>query len=112
MNRRDFLQFKTQGSSRIAEIDCQRLHVNYVSLQATAAAGRVEHDDFADDEPPPVFTRRTVEQLFNDLAKELQEADAICVLQPRWLVPEGLRAAFDEFIRPFARSGGVIEYTA
>jgi hypothetical protein len=111
INRRDFLRFKKQESRRVAEINCQRLHMNYVSLQATAVTVPAEHDDFADGEPRPVFAARTVKQLFADLARDVQSADAIAVVGREWLVPDELRVAFDRFIQAFAQRGGAIEYT-
>ena len=85
--------------------------MNYLNLQATTVRATVEHDDFADGEPPPVFAPRELQSVFAEMGRELQDADLIRVLDRRWLVPAELRIAFDEFLQTYMRSGGAVEYT-
>jgi hypothetical protein len=86
MNRRDFLMFRTEGRSKIVELSCERLYMQYVDARRSAEP---ESDDAAvNGEPPARFERRSVRQLFDDLAHDLRDADLLRITHAEWLAEE------------------------
>ncbi len=85
MNRRDFLMFRTDGRTKTVELSCERLYMRYVDARRTP-----EPDDDAavNGEPPARFERRSVRQIFDDLAHDLREADVLRITDTEWLAEQ------------------------
>jgi hypothetical protein len=83
VKRRDFLLFRTEGRTKTVELSCERLYMRYVDARRAPEADAA--DDVADGEPPPRFERPGVRQLFDDLARDLDEVDIVRVTHSEWL---------------------------
>jgi hypothetical protein len=89
MNRRDFLLFRAEGRLAVVELSCERLYMRYVDARQTAEPPA--DDIAADGEPPARFERRSVRQLFDDIARDVRDADLVRITQTEWLAEEDFR---------------------
>jgi hypothetical protein len=89
MNRRDFLLFRTEGRTTTVELSCERLYMRYVD--ARRAPEPDAPDAIVDGEPPARFDRRSVRQLFDDIANDVRNADLLRITQTEWLSEEDFR---------------------
>ena len=116
MNRRDFLLLKTERSSRVAELLCERLYMHYqqLSLPTNRPAQGVAADVEAlfDAEPPTVFAERSTHQLFSNVERELQSADVLRVVDREWLAVDEFGRDVEGLLAAFRRRGGRVEYRA
>ena len=107
MNRRDFL-FKSAGARRVAELSCQRLYMRAVDTRLVSA-GEASASDVWGEEPAAVFDERTLDQLFTDLERDLQDVDVVRVLEPSWLTSPEVKRRLDTVLATFRSAGGYIE---
>ena len=85
MKRRDFLLFRTEGRTKTVELSCERLYMLYVDTRNTPGPEAADEDD---GEPPARFELRTARQLFDDLARDLRDADVLHLTHTEWLAEE------------------------
>jgi hypothetical protein len=105
MNRRDFLLFKP-GTRRIAELSCERLFMRVVDTQRVSATA---DDELPEGEPPAVFEPRTADQVFADLARDLDGVDLVRVTGSEWLGDAELKGRLDAVLGAFRAAGGRVE---
>ena len=115
MKRRDLLLLRTDRDRRVAELSCERLYMQYQQTGLTTDPG--DGDDAAslwtdadDTEPPAVFERRTTQQLFSSVDRELGDAEVLRVVDAEWLAVEPFRQEVEDLIAAFRRRGGRVEY--
>src|SRR5436190_9716072 len=89
MNRRDFLLFKTEGRTKTVEVSCERLYMRYVD--ARRAPEPAAADLVVDGEPPARFERRSVRQLFDEIAHDVDGADLLRITHTDWLTEDEFR---------------------
>lgn len=108
MNRRDFLLLRAKPGTRTIEVSCERLYMRYQDLQlasgSDAEAGALQYDP-SFGEPPAVFERRTPEEFFADLERQLRSADVVTLVGEEWLQPEELRANVHALVAHLQRDG-------
>ena len=107
MNRRDFLLFKTEGRTKTVEVSCERLYMQYVD--ARRAPEPAATDLVVDGEPPARFDRRTVRQLFEDIADDVHDADLLRLTHTEWLAEEDLRREVTALVDAVRGRGGRVE---
>ena len=115
MNRRDFLLLRTEQTTRVAELSCERLYMHYQHSSVTmrfAASATSAALQIGEDEPPTVFVERTTRQLFSEVDHELRRADVLCVLDTQWLAVDAFRRHVEGLLSAFRRRGGRVEYGA
>jgi hypothetical protein len=110
MDRRDFLLFRSKPKSREVELSCEWLYMKCLDTQVT---GLSEHsidstEPSQDGEGPVVFGARTTKELFEDLDRQLRDADTVRVTHMRWLNGD-LRREFGNVLRAFRARGGKIQ---
>jgi hypothetical protein len=110
MNRRDLLLFRTDGRTKTVELSCERLYMLYVDSRPTAGL-EIPHvlEGEAGGEPPARFDTRTTRQLFDDLARDLREADVLRVTHTEWLADEGFRREVNALAGAVRSRGGRVE---
>ena len=82
MNRRDFLLLRSEGRSTI--LSCEALFMRFLDA---------EHDG-------------TTDQLFANLARDLDQVSAVTLVDPSWLSRVDLRARVDAALGAFRARGG------
>ena len=107
MNRRDFLLFRTEGRTKTVELSCERLYMLYVDTRNTPETEGA--DEQHDGEPPARFELRTARQLFDDLARDLREADVLRITHSEWLAEEEFRREVDALADTVRARGGRVE---
>jgi hypothetical protein len=106
MNRRDFLLFRTEGRTKTVEVSCERLYMLYVDTRNTPEPQAADEHD---GEPPARFELRTARQLFDDLARDLREADVLRVTHTEWLAEEEFRREVNALADTVRARGGRVE---
>jgi hypothetical protein len=108
-SRRDFLLLRPGHQARVLELPCRRLYMRYV--EARTAAGRDAGDPplEAGAEPPSDVATPTVGALFAALARELQDADAVRLVDVEWLSDAELRRELDHVLNAFRARGGEVQ---
>ena len=115
MNRRDFLTLSTRGKSRILELSCERLYMRYVD--ARAGIGRRLEDSGKIDaelpswtgEPPTQIDIPTTATLFEELERELADADVLRVRGHDWLADEEFGREVEARVEAFRCRGGHVK---
>ncbi len=123
MNRRDFFLLSTRGSKRVLDLSCERLYMRYVDARSPAGRreeqGQVDADVDADidadpqsweGEPPTEIEKQTAGELFEELERELSNADVLRVLDRDWLAGGEFRLEVEARVEAFRRRGGRVEY--
>lgn len=115
MQRRDFLLLRTEGSTRVVELSCERLYMRYADALATNGRQSVSADPWDGDpwegEPPAVVGAPTPAELLRAVQRELRDADVLRVLDRSWLVGDELRARVDHLLASFRARGGHVEFS-
>jgi hypothetical protein len=112
MNRRDFLLLRRERASRIAEISACRLYMRSVDAQFMATQPEEVSGtpgDTWEGEPPQVFDRQTVEELFERFSRDLEGVDVLRITEPGWLELEPVRGHIDRLLTAFQSRGGRVE---
>jgi hypothetical protein len=111
MDRRDFLLFRTRPKSRAVELSCEWLYMKCLDTQVMGHLSR-QSADSTDPSPygegPAVFDTRTTKELFEELDRQLRDADTVRVTKMRWLTGD-LRLEFGKLLRAFRARGGKIQ---
>ena len=111
MNRRDFLQLKTERGIRTVEISCQRLYMYSLESRLTSGGLDQDFDPAVDGEPPTAFEKPTTQQLFETLRSDLDGVDVLRVVEHRWLSEgdEELQREFEGLLSSVRDRGGRVE---
>ena len=114
MNRRDFLLFKVASRSRVAELSCEQLYMQYVDSQSMLEQ-RGDDSEAIDvnasaGEPPAVFDQRTTEQLFADVGRRLRDSDVVRIVDAGWLACDDFRERVESLLAMVRARGGRVEY--
>ncbi len=109
MNRRQFLTLRSERRLRIVELSCERLHMLALDAQLTCAPREHVNADVAFGEPPAAFDRRTAEQLFDEIDRELAGADVLRITGAAWLASGALGGRLDPIVDRFRAHGGRVE---
>ena len=114
MNRRDFLLLRAD-SGRAMELSCQRLYMWYLDTQITHGRGQISAQASEEatpwgGEPPAVFEERTVDQLFQNLRRDLLDVKILRVRDREWLIHEELSRELETLIAAFRLQGGRVEF--
>jgi hypothetical protein len=107
MNRRDFLLFKIEGRIKTVEVSCERLYMRFVDARRAPDPDPADH--VMDGEPPARFDRRSVRQLFDDLARDVYDADVLRITQSEWLTEEEFRREVTALADVVRARGGRVE---
>jgi hypothetical protein len=107
MDRRDFLLFRTEGRTKTVELSCERLFMRYVDTRNTPEPDGADEEH--DGEPPARFALRTVRQLFDDLARDLREADVLRITDAEWLAEDEFRREVNALAATVRARGGRVE---
>jgi hypothetical protein len=112
MNRRDFLLLRKDPQLREFELACDRLYMQCLDAQVTGPQLEDTVDtaetSAGEGEPPARFARRSREQLFEALDRELREVAVLKIVNGQWLVGD-LRQDVDRLIEGFRARGGRVE---
>ena len=115
MQRRDFLLLRTEGTTRVLELSCERLYMRYLDAVATAGQPGARADSWDGDpwegEPPAVVDAPTPAELFRDVDHRLRDADVLRVLGRSWLVGDELTRRVDRLLDSFRARGGRVEFS-
>jgi hypothetical protein len=106
MKRRDFLMFRTEGRTKTVELSCERLYMLYVDTRNRPGP---EPADEYEGEPPARFALRTARQLFDDLARDLRDADVLRVTHTEWLAEEEFTREVTALAEAVRARGGRVE---
>lgn len=116
MKRRDFLFLRTEASTSVAELSCERLYMHYQHAGVTSRRADTRAvspaPDLGEEEPPAEFAERTSGQLFSDVDEELRGADVLRVRETEWLAVEGFGRDVEGLVAAFRSRGGRVEYLA
>ena len=114
MNRRDFFLLSTRGSKRVVDLSCEHLYMRYVDARSPAGRREGQGSDSDpqswDGEPPTEIEKQTVGELFEELDRELSNADVLRVLDRDWLAAGEFRVEVEARVEAFRRRGGRVEY--
>ncbi len=110
MNRRDFLLFRREGRDRVFELSCERLYVRWMDARSDPAADPVDAWSAGSDrwggEPPTLVRKPGVQDLFDDLERQLARADVLRLTGGEWLADEEFRRSVERLIEGFQARGG------
>ncbi len=109
-SRREFLLLRPGRQARVVDLPCGRLYMRY--LESRTVPGRHDGDPAADPpqgEPPPDLDTPTVEALFAALARELESAAIVRLVDVEWLAEPGFRREVERVLDDFTARGGRIE---
>ena len=107
MNRRDFLLFRTDGRTKTVELSCERLYMRYVDARRAPEGDAVDVVD--EGEPPARFDRRSVRQLFDDIAHDMRDVDLLRITQTECLAEDEFRREVTALADAVRRNGGRVE---
>jgi hypothetical protein len=112
LDRRDFLLLRSRPKSREVKLSCEWLYMKCLDTQVTGQLSgqslESAHSSQDDGEGPAVFDARTTKELFEDLDRQLRDADTVRVTNMRWLSGD-LRREFGSLLRAFRARGGKIQ---
>jgi hypothetical protein len=110
MNRRDFLLLRRERDLHVVELSCRTLYMRYLDTQITGAEPTEDgyvHDPW-NHEPPAVLSRRTADDLFNQIDETLREADVLRLVDRAWASGE-LGERLDRVAKDFVARGRRVE---
>lgn len=108
MNRRELLLLKRDLNTRVVELTCASLYMQYLDTQRPSASVSALGDHWL-GEPEPRWSSSSARELFDGLQRELASAEVLRLVEPRWLADPGLRREVDLLIARFRASGGRVE---
>lgn len=108
LGRRDLLLLRPTPRDRVFELPCQRLYMQFVDARRIRPS-ESPPDEIGLGEPEAVHDTRGVCELLDALARELREAEVLCLLEPEWLVDPELRREVDRLVAAFTARGGRVE---
>jgi hypothetical protein len=107
-SRRDFLLLRPGRQARVLDLPCRRLYMRYVEARTSAGRDAGDWPLEAGAEPPSDVATPTVDELFATLDRELQEADAVRLVEAEWLAEPDLRLQLDRVLDAFRERGGEV----
>ena len=112
LSRRDFLRLHVSKGKRVLELSCERLYMRYADACSDVARRQVSnHDDFVRDSGASSgFELPTPTDLFEELERQLAEADELCVLEPDWLNGGSFGREVGSRVETFEQRGGHVRY--
>ncbi len=112
LSRRDFLRLRVSQGRRVLELSCERLYMRYTDARSDAARRQVSnHDDFiGGSRPAGGFEVPTATELFDELERQLAEADELRVLEPDWLNGGTFGREVGARVDTFEQGGGEVQY--
>jgi hypothetical protein len=108
MNRREFLSLHIERRGRIAELSCERLYMRYLDSQLSSA-GASDAAVEGESEPPRIFGNGSTPDLFETLARHLENADVVRVAGRSWLSRDDFRRRLEPVLTAFVARGGRVE---
>ena len=108
MDRRDFLLFRTRQNRRELSLSGEWLYMKWLDATAEASPA-LPFDASQHAEPPTVFARYTVSDLFDDLNRRLRAVDVVRVSKLQMVKGE-LRRELNSALRTFRARGGRVEF--
>ena len=112
LNRRDFLKMRVSEGRRVLELSCERLFMRYTD--ACSGAGRRQvsnHDELTSlGRPSAGFETPTPEALFDELERQLAQADELRVLEPDWLNGGEFAREVGARVDAFEQRGGEVRF--
>ena len=109
MNRRDFLLFRTDGRTKTVDLSCERLYMLYVDARNAESSDTPDALETPGGEPPARFEMRTTRQLFDDLARDLIDADVLRVTHTEWLAADDFKREVDALVDAVRARGMRVE---
>lgn len=107
VSRRDFLRLRTTEQGRILDVSCQMLFMR--CSDASIEIPSPEDYEQSVGEPPAVLTRRTTEEIFDSLERELLGVQVLRLLDPEWLENISAGKRMSDIIAAFHARGGRVE---
>ena len=108
MNRRELLRLRTTSGTRVFELACVSLYLQYLDTQRPSAPVTAL-DDYWLGEPEPRLASLSARELFDSLQRDLAGAKVLRVVEPKWLADAALRREVDALVARFRASGGRVE---
>jgi hypothetical protein len=114
MNRRDFLLLRREPASRVAEVSGCRLYMRCLDAQFSSSQADVASPigDTWEGEPPQVFERQSIEEMFHRFSLDLEGVDILRITDVSWLTLEPVRGHVDRLLATFRSRGGRVELVA
>lgn len=112
LSRRDFLRLHVSKGKRVLELSCERLYMRYSDACSDAARRQVSnHDDFfGGSRTSTGFEVPSPTDLFDELERQLAEADELRVLEPDWLNGGTFGREVGARVETFEQRGGQVQY--
>jgi hypothetical protein len=110
MNRRDFLTFRVERRLRVAELSCERLYMLLLDVQLTGESHNGgDISSWNGGEPPAVYERRSAEDVFEQIDRDLTEVDVLRITGTEWLTSDAPARHLERVIAAFRARGGRVE---
>ena len=115
MRRRDFLLMRTDGGSRVADLSCEKLFMNYQDLNSGVQvsreeAGTLEDADWWAGEPSLNISTADPEKFFACVLADLNNVNKLQVLDLEWLSQGEFRVRVETLLLAFKAAGGEVVY--
>jgi hypothetical protein len=115
VKRRDFLLFRTEGGSGIAELSCEKLFMHFQHLstgyrQSAAEAGKPADADYWAGEPTLHIHGLDPESFFRSVLNELGAVKKITVRDMEWLGRGEFRVRVETLLAAFRARGGEVSF--
>jgi hypothetical protein len=109
LNRRDFLTFKVERRQRVAELSCERLYMLLLDVQLTGESHDSTDISWNSGEPPAVYRRRSPDDLFEQIRRDLTGIDVLRIIHREWLNDESLAPRLQHVVTDFQAHGGRVD---
>ena len=115
MKRRDFLLFRTEDGSGIAELSCEKLFMHFQHLstgyrQSAAEAGNLADADYWAGEPTLHIHGLDPESFFRSVLNELGAVKKITVRDMEWLGRGEFRVRVETLLAAFRARDGEVSF--
>lgn len=114
MNRRDFLRFQSAGSQQIATLSCERLYMCYADSSARhegKTGQQPEDEDWWACEPPLQVGKLSVEQLFQEIGREIVDVDILVLKDREWLQDDEFGQHVEQLLGSFRARNREVRYS-
>jgi len=109
VNRRDFLTFRVERRLRVAELSCERLYMLLLDVQLTGESHDAGHTSWNGGEPPALYERRSADDVFAQIDRDLNDVDVLRISDRDWLTAGPLASQLDRIVAQFRTRGGRID---
>ncbi len=112
LSRRDFLRLRVSEGKRVLELSCERLYMRYSDACSGAARRQISnHDDiFSRARPSRGFETPDPQALFEELDRQLAQADELRLLEPDWLNGGAFGREVGARVEAFEQRGGHVAF--